>query len=105
MKLLKSVGKSLVAAAILGIPLSAVPTQSWASTAVVQQDQQYGTVKGTVKSNSGEEMIGAVVYVVGTQNSAFVDFDGTYILKNVKKGATIRATLMGFTCEDQVWNG
>ena len=105
MKLLKSVGKSLVAAAIMGIPLSAVPTQSWASTAVVQQDQQYGTVKGTVTSNSGEEMIGAVVYVVGTQNSAFVDFDGTYILKNVKKGATIRATLMGFTCEDKVWNG
>ena len=81
-----------------------MPTQSWASTAVVQQEQ-YGTVKGTVMSDKGEEMIGAVVYVVGTQNSAFVDFDGSYILNNVKKGSTIRATLMGFTCEDQVWNG
>ncbi len=105
MKLLKSVGRSLIAAAIMGIPLSFLPVESWASTAVVQQDQQYGTVKGTVMSEKGEEMIGAVVYVVGTQNSAFVDFDGSYVLNNVKKGSTIRATLMGFTCEDQVWNG
>lgn len=105
MKLLRSVGRSLVAAAFIGIPLSFLPTESWASTVVVQQDPQYGTVKGTVKSDKGEEMIGAVVYVVGTQNSAFVDFDGSYILNNVKKGATIRATLMGFTCDDLVWNG
>lgn len=105
MKLLKSVGRSLIAAAIMGIPLSFLPVESWASTAIVQQDQQYGTVKGTVMSDKGEEMIGAVVYVVGTQNSAFVDFDGSYVLNNVKKGSTIRATLMGFTCEDQVWNG
>lgn len=89
----------------MGIPLSFLPVESWASTAIVQQDQQYGTVKGTVMSDKGEEMIGAVVYVVGTQNSAFVDFDGSYVLNNVKKGSTIRATLMGFTCEDQVWNG
>ncbi|MBR3616424.1 MAG: SusC/RagA family TonB-linked outer membrane protein [Bacteroidaceae bacterium] len=89
----------------MGIPLSFLPTETWASTTVVQQDPQYGTVKGTVKSDKGEEMIGAVVYVVGTQNSAFVDFDGSYILNNVKKGATIRATLMGFTCEDKIWNG
>ena len=89
----------------MGIPLSFLPVESWASTAIVQQDQQYGTVKGTVMSDKGEEMIGAVVYVVGSQNSAFVDFDGSYVLNNVKKGSTIRATLMGFTCEDQVWNG
>ena len=105
MKLFKSVGRSLIAAAIMGIPLSFLPVESWASTAIVQQDQQYGTVKGTVMSDKGEEMIGAVVYVVGSQNSAFVDFDGSYVLNNVKKGSTIRATLMGFTCEDQVWNG
>ena len=105
MKLFKSVGRSLITAAIMGIPLSFLPVESWASTAIVQQDQQYGTVKGTVMSDKGEEMIGAVVYVVGSQNSAFVDFDGSYVLNNVKKGSTIRATLMGFTCEDQVWNG
>ena len=50
MKLLKSVGRSLIAAAIMGIPLSFLPVESWASTAIVQQDQQYGTVKGTVMS-------------------------------------------------------
>ena len=105
MKLLKSVVRSLFMATFMGISLSLMPTQAFAGNITVQQDPQFGTVKGTVLSEKGEEMIGAVVYVVGTQNSAFVELDGSYILKNVKKGSTIRASLMGFTCEDQVWKG
>ena len=105
MKLLKSVGKSLFAAAVLGITLSLTPTDAWAGTTAMQQQQQYGTVKGVVTADNGEAMFGAVVYVVGTTNSSAVDFDGNYELQNVKKGSTIRATLMGYTCEDQVWNG
>ena len=105
MKLLKSVGKSLFAATVLGITLSLTPTDAWAGTTAMQQQQQYGTVKGVVTADNGEAMFGAVVYVVGTTNSSAVDFDGNYELQNVKKGSTIRATLMGYTCEDQVWNG
>ena len=105
MKLLRLVGRSLAAAALIGIPLSFVPASAWASTTAVQQDNQYGTVKGTVKSDKGEELIGALVFVVGTQNSAFVDVDGTFVLRNVKKGSTLRADLIGYVSQDVVWNG
>ncbi len=101
----KSVGKSLFAAAVLGISLSLTPTNAWAKTTAMQQQQQYGTVKGVVTADNGEAMFGAVVFVVGTTNSSAVDFDGNYELQNVKMGSTIRATLMGYTCDDQVWNG
>lgn len=101
----KSVGKSLIAATILGITLSLTPTNAWAETTAMQQKQQYGTVKGVVTADNGEAMFGAVVFVVGTTNSSAVDFDGNYELQNVKMGSTIRATLMGYTCDDQVWNG
>ena len=101
----KSVGKSLLAATILGMTLSLMPTNAWAETTAMQQQQQYGTVKGVVTADNGEAMFGAVVFVVGTTNSSAVDFDGNYELQNVKMGSTIRATLMGYTCDDQVWNG
>ena len=103
MKLLKSVGRSLAIAAFLGVPHFAAPSAAIAMT--VQQDSKYGTVKGTVKSDKGEELTGAIVFVVGTQNSTFVDIDGTYALNNVKKGSTISVTLIGYTCDDVVWNG
>ncbi|MBO7301630.1 MAG: SusC/RagA family TonB-linked outer membrane protein [Bacteroidaceae bacterium] len=103
MKLLKHVGRSLIAATFLGATFSFMPTNSWAATTV--QQQQYGTVKGTIVDENGEPVFGAVVYVVGTTNSSMVDFDGNYELNNVKKGSTIRATLMGYTCDDQIWNG
>ena len=105
MKLLKKVGKSLLAATVLGIAFSLTPTNSWAGTTAMQQQQQYGTVKGVVTADNGEAMFGAVVFVVGTTNSSAVDFDGNYELQNVKKGSTIRATLMGYSCDDKVWNG
>ena len=103
MKLPKHVGRSLIAATFLGAVLSFAPTNSWATTTV--QQQQYGTVKGTVIDENGEPVFGVVVYVVGTTNSSAVDFDGNYELQNVKKGSTIRATLMGYSCDDQIWNG
>ena len=101
----KSVGKSLLAAMVLGMTLSLTPADAWAETTAMQQQQQYGTVKGVVTADNGEAMFGAVVFVVGTTNSSAVDFDGNYELQNVKIGSTIRATLMGYTCADQIWNG
>ena len=53
MKLLKSVGKSLFAATVLGITLSLTPTDAWAGTTAMQQQQQYGTVKGVVTADNG----------------------------------------------------
>ena len=103
MKLLKSVAKSLLVAAIMGTAFAMTTTNATAATAV--QQQQYGTVKGTVVDENGEPVFGAVVFVVGTTNSTSVDFDGNFELANVKKGEQIRVMLMGYTCDDQVWNG
>ena len=103
MKLLKSVAKSLLMAAIMGTMFTMTVADAVAATAVHQQ--QYGTAKGTVVDESGEPVFGAVVFVVGTTNSTSVDFDGNFELGNVKHGSEIRVMLMGYTCKDQVWNG
>ena len=103
MKLLKSVAKSLLMATIMGATFTMTATSALAATAV--QQQQYGTAKGTVVDENGEPVFGAVVFVVGTTNSTSVDFDGNFELGNVKKGEQIRVMLMGYACDDQVWNG
>ena len=103
MKLLKSVAKSLLLAAIMGTTFTMTTANAIAATAV--QQQQYGTAKGTVVDENGEPVFGAVVFVVGTTNSTSVDFDGNFELGNVKQGSEIRVMLMGYTCKDQVWNG
>ena len=103
MELLKTVGRSLFAATFLGMALTFVPVEGWAKTATMQQKD--GTVKGNVVDEFGEPMFGAVAFVVGTTNSSPIDFDGNFELRNVEKGATIRVTLMGYKCDDQVWNG
>ncbi len=103
MKLLKSVGRSLFAATFLGMALTFTPVEGWAKVATMQQKD--GTVKGTVVDEFGEPMFGAVAFAVGTTNSSPVDFDGNFEIHNVEKGATIRVTLIGYACDDQVWNG
>ena len=103
MKLLKSVAKSLLVAAVMGMTFAMATADAVAATAV--QQQQYGTAKGTVVDENGEPVFGAVVFVVGTTNSCMVDFDGNFELANVKSGAEIRVQLMGYACDDQVWNG
>ncbi len=103
MKQLKSVAKSLLMATIMGATFTMTATSALAATAV--QQQQYGTAKGTVVDENGEPVFGAVVFVVGTTNSTSVDFDGNFELGNVKKGEQIRVMLMGYACDDQVWNG
>ena len=55
MKLLKSVAKSLLVAAIMGTAFAMTTTNATAATAV--QQQQYGTVKGTVVDENGEPVL------------------------------------------------
>ncbi len=103
MKLLKTVAKSLLVAAVMGMTFAMTAADAMAATAVHQQ--QYGTAKGSVVDEKGEPVFGAVVFVVGTTNSCMADFDGNFELGNVKNGSEIRVQLMGYTCDDQVWNG
>ena len=103
MKLLGLLGKTLLTATFLGMVLAFTPVESKADIATAQQKN--GVVKGNVVDEFGEPAFGAVAFIVGTTNSSPVDFDGNFELRNVEKGATVRVTLMGYKCDDQVWNG
>ena len=54
------------------------------------------TVQGLVKDATGEEIIGASVRVVGTSQGTVTDFDGTFTLSNVPKGAKLLITSIGY---------
>lgn len=58
--------------------------------------QQENTCKGVVKDSKGETIIGASVVVKWTSNGTITDFDGNFSLSNVKKGATIQISFVGF---------
>ncbi len=99
---MKQVGMSLAAACLLGAGLLVIPTSAHAEISAVQQSE---TVKGTVKSDKGEPLFAAVVYVVGTQVNATADENGAFTLKGVRKGATIRAQLLGYDPQEVKWAG
>lgn len=67
--------------------------------------QQENTCKGVVKDSKGETIIGASVVVKGTSNGTITDFDGNFSLSNVKKGATIQISFVGFKSQEIVWDG
>ena len=54
------------------------------------------TIKGHVKDDTGEGIIGASVIVKGTTNGTITDFDGNFQLK-CDAGATLVFTYIGFT--------
>ena len=53
------------------------------------------TVRGTVKDNTGEALIGVSVLEKGTTNGVVSDFDGNYSL-NVKSNATLDFSYIGY---------
>jgi hypothetical protein len=59
---------------------------------------QTGSISGIVKdSASGEEMIGAIVFIDGTNQGASVDINGAFEIKNVKPGKyTVKTQLAGY---------
>lgn len=75
---------------------------SVAGTNVVQQNN---VCKGVVKDANGETVIGASVVVKGTTNGTITGLDGDFELSNVKKGATIQISFVGYQTAEVVWNG
>ncbi|WP_072541751.1 SusC/RagA family TonB-linked outer membrane protein [Bacteroides mediterraneensis] len=75
---------------------------SVAGTNVVQQNN---VCKGIVKDANGETVIGASVVVKGTTNGTITGLDGDFELSNVKKGATIQISFVGYQTAEVVWNG
>ena len=62
------------------------------------------TVRGTVKDATGEGIIGAAVQIVGTQNGAITDIDGSFILPGVKQGDRLEISCIGYANQIITWN-
>ncbi|WP_229217151.1 SusC/RagA family TonB-linked outer membrane protein [Dyadobacter luteus] len=57
-------------------------------------------VKGTVKSTTGEVLIGSTIRVKGTQNGTVTNSEGQYTLENVGTGATLVVTMIGYVTKE-----
>lgn len=55
-----------------------ITTKGFAQTGVTQQSRTEKTVKGTVKDEQGEPLIGVSVIVKGTTNGTVTDVDGKF---------------------------
>ena len=63
------------------------------------------TVRGTVKDSAGEPVIGAVVFVDGTQNGATIGAEGSFSLPNVNRGDRLVISCIGYVTQTVTWNG
>lgn len=86
----------------LAVPASATPLLLTPNVAVVQQTS---TVSGVVKDAQGMPIEGASVVLVGTSQVVLTDAQGQFTLKNVKQGATIRVSLIGYKATTTRWTG
>ena len=62
------------------------------------------TVTGTVKDAAGEPVIGASVFVQGTQNGTVTNLDGSFTLPNVRQGAVLEVSCIGYASQVITWN-
>ena len=72
---------------------------------VAPAQQQTGRCVGTVVDDDGEPLPGATVRVDGTQIATSTNVDGKFTLSNVKQGAKITVSFIGFAPKTVVWNG
>lgn len=98
----KSVSVMLFLLAMSAGPAIAATGDSKVDIPVVQQSE---TCTGVVKDALGETVIGASVVVKGTTNGTITDFDGNFMLANVKKGDVIQISFVGYQTAEVVWNG
>ena len=59
------------------------------------------TVKGIVKDEMGEPILGANARVKGTTNGATTDLDGNFVITGVDNGATIEFSFVGYITKEQ----
>ena len=57
-------------------------------------------ISGTVTDATGLALPGVNVIVKGTNNGSVTDFDGKYIVNNVRPGATLIFSYVGFTAQE-----
>lgn len=65
-----------------------------------------GECTGTVIDNNGEPLIGATVRIAGdVKLSAVTDLDGKFTIRNVRPGATVTVSYVGYSEAKATWNG
>ena len=74
-----------------------------ASFVVLAQGPQ--TVRGTVTDPSGAAVVGASVFVKGTQNGAVTDLDGKYQLTRVNTSDVLVFSCIGYAPQEITWRG
>ena len=92
----------LLVAMLTGGVGSFVPTSVHAATSNVQQKN---VLKGRVIDATGEPAVGAYVIVVGTSTGTTTELNGSFTLKNVKPGASIKVSLIGYKSQTGKWDG
>ena len=88
---------------LMGAPFAANAVSP--SVTTVNAVQQSGTCKGVVKDAAGEAIIGASVVVKGSTNGTITDFDGNFELSDVKKGAVLQVSYVGYITQEVKYNG
>ena len=66
---------------------------------------QSGICTGTVYDEDGEPLPGASVFIEGGKAGASTNVDGKFSIPNVKVGATIKISYVGYNAQTIVWNG
>ncbi len=100
----------MLAAGLLSVLLAASPAVVYAGDRPAQAGTptvQSGkiTLKGTVKDNTGAPVVGAGIYVTGTQSGAITDLDGNFSLEGVDPAAVIEVSCIGYTTQRISLNG
>lgn len=67
--------------------------------------QQVQTAKGIIKDTQGEAVIGASVRVKGTSTGASTDLDGRFSIAQVKIGAILEISSIGYIAQTVTFNG
>ena len=102
LKRLKSVSMMLF---LMGASSGAAYAVSNPGVTDVKITQQNGTCTGVVLDATGETVIGASVVVKGTTNGTITGLDGDFSLSNVKKGAIIQISFVGYVTQEVKYNG
>ena len=82
------------------LPVAAVNAAPAGAQGVQQSDN---VLKGTVKDDKGEPIIGATVAVKGTKTATVTDFDGNFMLNGAR--GTIVVSYIGFEQQEIKYNG
>lgn len=87
---LKEPSKRILFSAVMSSALLAgFPAMTYAGADIEVSQQASGKLSGVIVDSNGEPIIGASVLVKGTTNGTITDFDGKFVLNNVKGGILV----------------